>query len=48
MAQGWHLGLDASDEATLTFLYRVDGPRGILPPFFSDLGPWVLFGEIGC
>lgn len=48
LAQGWHLGLEAFDQGTMRFLYRCVGPRGIPAPFFAELGPWVVFGEVGC
>lgn len=45
MAQGWHIGVDAGKHAYMKLLYRVKGPKGIDPPYFSDLGPWGWLGD---
>ena len=45
MGQGWHIGVSAFGHANMRLLYRVKGPKGINPPYFSQLGAWGYLGD---
>lgn len=46
MAQGWHIGVGAGRHAMMSLLYRVKGPKGIPPTYFSALGAWGYLGDV--
>jgi hypothetical protein len=46
LAQGWHIGVDAFDEAHMTIWYHVYGPKGIDPPYVPELGAWGYSGDV--
>ena len=45
LAQGYHIGVAAAGHANMELLYRVVGPKGIDPPYISELGPWGWLGD---
>ncbi len=45
LAQGYHIGCDAGHSGHMELLYRVRGPKGIWPPYISELGPWGWLGD---
>ena len=45
LAQGWHIGVSAFGHAYMNLGYCVYGPKGIYPPYISQLGPWSYLGD---
>ncbi len=45
LAQGYHIGVPAFQDATMSLLYRIRGPKGIAPPNVPELGPWGWLGD---
>lgn len=44
--QGYHIGCSAFEVAALTIYYQIMGPKGIIPPLVSALGPWLFCRDI--
>jgi hypothetical protein len=45
LQQGWHIGVSAWDHAYMKLTYVVLGPKGISPPYISELGGWGWLGD---
>lgn len=45
LEQGWHIGVSAAKHAYMKLTYVVVGPKGISPPYISELGGWGWLGD---